>query len=121
MFDRVSPAFPGTPALIHFPAYYTVAKGGTQGYSFAMYPLSVVRYRAHVEPTRVGGAEWRPEDFDATSEAKHYDYFLVKSSFDRTKSLFQGAGNTIALDARMGDWWGYRASRASARAVARSP
>ena len=120
VFDRVSPAFPGIPTLIHFPAYYTVEKGGTQGYSFAMYPLSVIRYRDHVFPTMGGGAEWRPEDFDATREAKHYDYYLVKSSFDRQNALFASLGGAVVLDAHVGPWWGYRSTLTNDGAVARS-
>jgi hypothetical protein len=121
VFDRTSPAFPGVPTLIHFPAYYTVEKGGTQGYSFAMYPLSVVRYRSHVVPTMGGGAEWRPEAFDAASEAKHYDYYLVKSALDRGKSLFESFEGQVVLDAHVGDWWGYRSTRSGDGAVALSP
>lgn len=120
VFDRTSPAFPSVPALVHFPAYYTVEKGGTQGYSFAMYPLSVVRYREHVVPTMSGGAEWRPEDFDAATEAEHYDYYLVKSGFDRHELLFGSVGDQVVLDARVGDWWGYAASTRAKREVARS-
>jgi hypothetical protein len=86
-----------------------------------MYPLSVIRYRDHVLPKMAGGAEWRPQDFDATREAKHYDYYLVKSSFDRGKSLFGGLGGAVVLDAHVGDWWGYRNTLANDGAVARSP
>jgi hypothetical protein len=121
VFDRETPAFPGTPTLVHFPAYYTVAKGGTQGYSFAMYPLSVIRYREHVTPTMSGGAEWRPEDFDAQREAERYDYFLVNSSIDRTEELFGSLGDAIELDARVGSWWGYRRARDDQGVVAHSP
>jgi hypothetical protein len=121
VFDRETSAFPGTPSLVHFPAYYTVAKGGTQGYSFAMYPLSVIRFREHVTPTMRGGAEWRPEDFDAEREAERYDYFLVNSSIDRTEDLFGSLGDAIELDARVGSWWGYRRVRREEGAVANSP
>jgi hypothetical protein len=121
VFDRTSPAFPGVPTLIHFPAYYTVEKGGAQGYSFAMYPLSVVRYRPHIVPTMGGGAEWRPETFDAASEIEHYDYYLVKSTFDRGKSLFERFEGRVVLDAHVGDWWGYRSTLSGDGAVARSP
>jgi hypothetical protein len=121
VFDRESHAFPGTPTLVHFPAYYTVEKGGTHGYSFAMYPLSVIRYSQHVSPTMQGGAEWRPEDFDAEREAERYDYFLVHSSLDRTEALFGSLGDAIELDAREGSWWAYRHARNGDRAVARSP
>ena len=36
-----------------------------------------------------------------------YDYFIVKSSTDRTQALFAGE-NDVKLDQRIGDWWGHR-------------
>jgi hypothetical protein len=54
------------------------------------------------------GAEWAPERFDAEQEAADYDYFIVKSSFDRTRSLFGGPQPAAVLDQHVGDWWGYR-------------
>jgi hypothetical protein len=86
-----------------------------------MYPLSVIRFREHVTPTMRGGAEWRPEDFDAEREAERYDYFLVNSSIDRTEDLFGSLGDAIELDARADSWWGYRRVRREAGAVANSP
>jgi hypothetical protein len=107
VFERESEAFPGVPALLHLPAFYQVKKGGSQGYSFAMYPLSVVRYRAGVMPRMSGGAEWRPETFDWQREHQNYDYFVVHSSSDRFLSLFGGASDVV-LEGRRGNWWAYR-------------
>jgi hypothetical protein len=111
VFDRCSPAFPGIPAHLHLPAYYALEKGGSAGYSFAMYSISVVRLRAGVKPKMGGGAEWAPERFDAELEADDYDYFIVKSAVDRTSSLFVGGRPVAVLDQHVGDWWGYRRSR----------
>jgi hypothetical protein len=113
VFDRVSPAFPGIPAHLHVPAYYALEKGGSAGYSFAMYSISVVRLRAGVKPKMPGGAEWAPSRFDAQREADDYDYFIVKSAVDRTSALFVGPSPIAVLDRHVGDWWGYR--RAAAR------
>jgi hypothetical protein len=107
VFDRESKSFPGVPALLHLPAYYQVKKGGTQGYSFAMYPLSVVRYRDGVAPRMGGGLEWRPEAFDPGRELDHYDYFVVHSAWDRSNELF-GAPPGVVLEERRGQWWAYR-------------
>jgi hypothetical protein len=104
VFDRGSRAFPGVPAFLHYPAYYFVEKGGSQGYSFAMYPLSVVRYRPEIVPTMQGGAEWRPDWFQA-EEIPTYDYFLVRSELDRSQELF--AGTSVELTEHVGSWWGY--------------
>jgi len=104
VFDRGSRAFPGVPAFLHYPAYYFVEKGGSQGYSFAMYPLSVVRYRPEVVATMQGGAEWRPDWF-RPEEIPSYDYFLVRSEVDRSDELF--GGTSVELTEHVGAWWGY--------------
>ncbi|HEX6277609.1 MAG TPA: hypothetical protein VFZ53_31415 [Polyangiaceae bacterium] len=106
VFERESRAYPGVPALLHLPAYYQVKKGGTQGYSFAMYPISVVRYRAGVPARMGGGLEWRPEAFDFASERARYDVFVVHSSRDRTRELFGEARDVVLADKR-GNWWAY--------------
>jgi len=105
VFERNTRVFPGVPAYLHYSAYYYVEKGGTQGYSFAMYPISVVRLRPDVRVTMAGGAEWQPELFRA-SEIGDYDYFLVRSDWDRAAELFGAA--PVGLDAHVGSWWGYR-------------
>jgi hypothetical protein len=106
VFERESRAFPGVPALLHLPAYYQVKKGGTQGYSFAMYPISVVRYRSGISPRMGGGLEWRPEAFDFERERTSYDLFVVHSRRDRSRELF-GDPPAVVLEARHGNWWAY--------------
>jgi hypothetical protein len=115
VFERAGAAFPGVPAHLHLPAYYTVEKGGSPGYSFAMYSTAVVRYRTGAVVKMTNGDEWVPESFEAAREAEDYDYFIVKSSSDRTSALFAGPRPAAVLDQRVGDWWGYwRAPRAQA-------
>ncbi|HEX2672527.1 MAG TPA: hypothetical protein VHM25_16710, partial [Polyangiaceae bacterium] len=89
IFDRGSEAFPGLPAMLHLSAYYVPEKGGYQGYSFAMYPTSVVRYHPEIVPTMDRGAEWHPEWFSAAYEAGGYQCFLVHSALDRSAELFE--------------------------------
>jgi hypothetical protein len=108
VFERGSRAFPGTPAHLHLPAYYCLEKGGSAGYSFAMYSISVVRFRSGAKILMPGGLEWLPERFDAEREARDYDYFVVKSSADRSAWLFPGPSPVAVLDQHVGDWWGYR-------------
>ncbi len=117
VFDRASRAFPGIPAHLHVPAYYALEKGGSAGYSFAMYSISVVRLRAGVHAKMAGGAEWAPERFDAEREADEYDYFIVRSAVDRTSSLFAGESPVAVLDQHIGDWWGYRRVRRAGGSV----
>ena len=108
VFERESVAFPGVPALLHLPAYYLVKKGGMQGYSFAMYPISVIRYRPGVDPRMSGGLEWQPEMFDFARERERYDYdyFVVHSARDRSQELF-GDAPGVVLEKRRGNWWAY--------------
>jgi hypothetical protein len=120
VFDRGSRAFPGIPAHLHLPAYYALEKEGSAGYSFAMYSTSVVRYRRGVRVLMTGGSEWAPERFDAEREASDYDYFMVKSSVDRSNELFPGPTPAAVFDQRVGDWWGYRRVAAPSE-VARGP
>jgi hypothetical protein len=90
VFERTARAFPGNPAHLHVPAYYCLEKGGGCGHSFAMYSISVVRYRSGVRVLMGGGSEWAPERFDAAREAADYDYFIVKSPVDLSRELFSG-------------------------------
>jgi hypothetical protein len=108
VFERASPTYPGTPALLHVPAYYALEKGGTAGYSFAMYSISVVRLKPGVHVRMGGGMEWAPELFDAAREADEYDYFIVKSESDRSAALFPGSQPAAVLEQHVGSWWGYR-------------
>jgi len=107
VFDRGSRAFPGLPAMIHLSAYYVPEKGGYQGYSFAMYPTSVVRYRPEVVPTMDGGSEWHPEWFSAPDELGGYHCFLVHSSQDRSLELFGEQRHLLSLVFHEQGWWAY--------------
>ena len=118
VFERESVAFPSLPALLHLSAYYAAEKGGLQGYSFAMYPTSVVRYRPTVVPGMGSGAEWQPETFSAESELGLYDVFLVHSEADRSQQLFGDRLEELELAFCEKGWWAY-VSRASIAAHAR--
>lgn len=108
VFDRQSAAFPTVPAFLHFPAYYQVQKGGYQGYSFAMYPVSPVRYRKpRTLPLIAPGAEWHPDWFEAKDETGLYDCFMVRSKVDRTRQLFGSVHDEIHVTAHAGAWWAY--------------
>lgn len=108
VFDRQSTAFPTVPAFLHFPAYYQVQKGGYQGYSFAMYPVSPVRYRKpRTLPLIAPGAEWHPDWFEAKDETGLYDCFIVRSKVDRTRQLFDSVQEEIHVTAHAGAWWAY--------------
>lgn len=108
VFSRTSAAFPGLPALLHLTAYYQVEKGGTQGYSFAMYPTSAVRYVQGFPVGMGSGEEWEPEAFRYARERGKYDVFLVHARDDSPARLFAGHEAEIALVTRAGNWWAYR-------------
>jgi hypothetical protein len=117
VFERTSSAFPALPALLHMSAYYVPEKGGRQGYSFAMYPTSVIRYVAKLNPTMDGGAEWHPETFFARAELDRYDCFLVHSSRDRTGELFGARLPEVSLAFHEAGWWAYLTRSASRRSA----
>ena len=108
VFDRDSQAFPGLPALLHLSAYYAAAKGGMQGYSFAMYPNNMIRYVPKYKFGMGSGDEWAPERFSAMAEIKNYDCFLVHSHSDRSSSLFGDRMADVMLVFHRADWWAYR-------------
>jgi hypothetical protein len=107
VFERSSAVFPALPALIHLSAYYVPEKAGVQGYSFAMYPTSVIRYRPFVTPTMTQGSEWRPDWFSARDELPSYDCFLVHSSSDRSLELFGEQLGQVDLAFHEQGWWAY--------------
>jgi hypothetical protein len=111
IFDRTSRAFPGVPVYLHYSAYYQAQKGGRQGFTFAVYPSSAIRFCGAHPPLMAGGAEWNPKSFDASREAPLYDYFLVRSEIDRSAQLFATATVPVELDVHVGEWWGYRRGR----------
>jgi thiamine transporter ThiT len=112
IFERNTQVFPGVPAYLHYSAYYYVEKGGFQGYSFAMYPISVVRYRPGVKAGMLNAAEWRPELFDRRVEIPEYDFFLVRSQTDQSAVLFENSPLPVVLTKRIGPWWGYEKASA---------
>lgn len=106
VFERAGNAFPGLPAMLHLSAYYAAEKGGRQGYSFAMYPTSAIRYSSDVVPTMSGGSEWHPEYFSA-DEVDSYACILVRSQSDRSAELFRERVRDVRLAFHEADWWAY--------------
>ena len=86
VFERESVAFPGVPALLHLPAYYLVKKGGMQGYSFAMYPISVIRYRRGSRPADVGRSRMATRNVRLRARAGALRLRLLRRS-QRARSL----------------------------------
>jgi hypothetical protein len=107
VFERTSEVFPDLPVLLHLSAYYLPEKAGRQGYSFAMYPTSVIRNAPSVVPTMDSGAEWHPESFSAQIELDRYDCFLVHSDSDRSVELFGDEAPGVSLAFHEGSWWAY--------------
>lgn len=106
VFERSGEAFPGLPVMLHLSAYYAAEKGGRQGYSFAMYPTSAIRYSTNVVPTMSGGSEWHPEFF-SPDELDDYACVLVRSASDRRIELFRDRASEVRLSFHEGDWWAY--------------
>jgi hypothetical protein len=106
VFERTSRVFPSLPVLIHLSAYYVPVKAGVQGYSFAMYPTSVIRYQPFVTPTMTQGSEWRPDWFSA-DELPGYDCVLVHSTSDPSFELFGERLAQVSLAFHEQGWWAY--------------
>jgi hypothetical protein len=107
VFDRTSEVFPALPIFLHMSAYYVPEKAGRQGYSFALYPTSVIRYVRGAARTMDGGAEWHPEAFSAHDELDGYDCFLVHSRSDRTREIFGERAAEVSLAFHEAGWWAY--------------
>jgi hypothetical protein len=115
VFDPEPRAFPDLPALAHLPAYYFVEKGGMQGYSFAIYPTSVIRYRAGHSAKMKSGEEWRPLEFRVDEELLDYDCFLVHSTPAHARALFAPHSDVLRLVAAKRDWFAYCSSQVAQR------
>jgi hypothetical protein len=111
VFEPMTSIYPALPVLMHMSAYYAAEKGGSQGYSFAMYPTSVIRYAPWVRPAMGSGDEWHPDHFSARVELDSYDCFLVHSIHDRTLETFGERFPEVELAFHEQQWWAYRTRR----------
>lgn len=82
IFDSTSSVIQG-PAYLHFGQYHPLRQGGVSVYSFAEAPQSPIRFRLQ----RHGGppptplrSEWKPHEFRWGTDARFYDYFLVRGN-----------------------------------------
>ncbi len=109
VFEPFTSAVP-MPAHLHHFAWYAARKGGIADFSFAYFYPQLVRYRPDVvEPLVPDFFSWKPELSDPRLRAS-YDYFLVRSSTDRTADLFpHNRPPPVRLQLRSGDWWLYEA------------
>jgi hypothetical protein len=103
-------AFPDVPVYLHFPAYYQAQKGGYLGYSFARYPVTLMRYRPGVDPGMAEDEEWKPQLFNASRDVPRYECFIVRAERDLGPTIFGAAAPTVRLVAHAGAWWVYRTS-----------
>ena len=106
VFEPFSAAVPA-PAHLHLFAWYAAEKGGIADFSFAYFYPQLVRYRPDVEPLVPDAFSWRPQTFDDRLRSS-YDYFLVRSSTDRTAELFPShRPPAVRLRVHSGKWWLY--------------
>ncbi|MFT7622880.1 MAG: hypothetical protein ACI9WU_002055 [Myxococcota bacterium] len=69
------------PVYLHFGQYHTIRQQGLALYSFAEAPQSPVRFRPRSEggpPPTPLRSEWKPHEFTWGTDARYYDYFLVR-------------------------------------------
>ncbi len=106
VFEPHTTAVP-VPAHLHLFAWYSAQKGGVADFSFAFFYSQLVRYRPEaVEPLIPDSFSWRPERFDDSMRSS-YDYFLVRSRFDRGALLFPEPSPPIRARLWHGGWWLY--------------
>jgi hypothetical protein len=100
----------GTPFL-HFPLWTQAEKGGISAFSFASVFQNIVNYRPDAalpidSVLERDHAEYSPALFRWSREPG-FDYYVVRSSIDRSAALFGEAGPAVTLLARQGKWWLY--------------
>ena len=77
--------------LIHFPAYYQVARGGRMHFSFVQFFNSPVRYRPGrnwEDGVLAEWDEWNPHRFSYPRHGRHFRYFLVRGGPEDLVSAF---------------------------------
>ena len=113
--SRYAPA----PAFLHFGSWYQALRHGPVDFSFAHFPVALVRYRAETAPPAAQGFEWSPSSFHWQRHAgDHYDYFLVRSPVDLSAHLFRTAPVAPVLLLQENGWWLYGRPPAPASAGA---
>ncbi len=88
-FNRTAEYSP--PMLVHFPAYYQVAKGGRIHFSFVQFFNSPVRYRSGQNWEDGLLAEWEEWDarkFSYPRHGKHFRYFLLRGDPANVSAVF---------------------------------
>lgn len=101
------------PVYVHFASWYQAEKLGPVDFSFALFPVAVVRYRPETVPAVTQGFEWYPGTFDWKKHAgENYDYFVVRAAVDLSQQLFRTAPQRPKLLLAAGGWWLYENSAA---------
>lgn len=81
MFRPAAMGWTSPRVLIHFPAWYQVARGGRLHFSFVQFFNSPVRYRPGrnwEDGVLAEWDEWNPRQFSYPRHGRHFRYFLVR-------------------------------------------
>ncbi len=80
---KLAPEYDWPPVLVHFPAYYQVARGGRINFSFVQFFNSPVRYRPGQnweDGLLAEWEEWDPRRFSYPRHGKHFRYFFLRGT-----------------------------------------
>jgi len=107
MFIRTNKGSP-TPVFLHFPAWYGATKQGLVDWSFAQFPVELVRFRPTVPKPDPNISDWNPQTFRWKEwHGDRYRYFVVHAPVDLGHRLFALAPCPVSLVVRSDSWWLY--------------
>lgn len=97
--------------VVHFPAWYQVAKGGRTGYDFARFYISLVgRKEGAGDLAAIHQPSFAPDDpfVVGPHEVERYDYVLVRSLRRRPTWEHRLPMSVLVLEKSAGNWHLYR-------------
>jgi hypothetical protein len=135
-FHRISQSIPVGPKLmylifyhsgsrkkntpfIHLPAYIQAEKGGWLGFHFATFYATPPLYRDRNEPGALIPPpvplrwEWTPQRFRPLEHGRFFNWFLVRNP-QSPAGIFRADPSIVQVE-RVGSWWLYKRTDASAR------
>ena len=91
LYSKSTEEYAWPPVLVHFPAYYQVAKGGRIHFSFVQFFNSPVRYRPGEnweDGLLADWDEWKSHRFSYPRHGRYFRYFLVRGGPESVGSAF---------------------------------
>jgi hypothetical protein len=101
--------FSPTPVYLHFGSWYQAEHHGLVDFSFALYPVTVVRYRKEKNPADLAIFHhgYGSQNILRTNRGDDYDYLLVRATWNPAPTLFKSAPVQPTLVWSGNGWWLY--------------